>query len=127
MAGKPRRRSGPLDGGDVFTTRNLARQQSPFFSLAGDDSDDFWTNLEERHRQHRQHVMWLAVAMLLISIAGILVHDAFFGFALVLLIPLTVELVMTRRTRPRMKIPDYRTPDTVEVELDPRTDRTADG
>jgi hypothetical protein len=119
MAGKSRRPTGPLDGGDVFTTRKQTRQRSTLWKLSGDDSDDFWANLDERHRQHRQHATWLVVAIVLISIPGILVHDAFFVFALILFIPLTVELIMLRQTRSRVKIPDYRTPDAVEVDLDP--------
>jgi hypothetical protein len=122
MSGKPRRKSGPLDGGDVFTTPEQGRQRSPFFKLSGDDSNDLWANLEERHRQHKQHVKWLAAAVVLISIFGVLVHDTFFGFALILFIPLTVELVMIRQTRPKAKISDYRTPDAVEVTLDVECD-----
>lgn len=104
------------------------RRGSTLWKLSGDDSADFWANLEERHRQHKQHVTWLVVAIVLISIPGILVHDAFFVFALILFIPLTVELLMLRQTRSRVKVPDFRTPDTVEVQLDPgiEVDPTSD-
>jgi hypothetical protein len=110
----------------VFRTRDPTRQGSTIWRLSGDDSNDFWSNLDERHRQHKQHVTWLVTAIVLISIPGILVHDAFFIFALILFIPLTVELLMLRQTRSRVKIPDFREPDTVEVHLEVEPERTSD-
>jgi hypothetical protein len=110
----------------VFRTRDQTRQRSTIWRLSGDDSNDFWNNLDERHRQHKQQTKWLVIAIVLISIPGILVHNAFFVFALILFIPLTVELMMLRQTRSRVKIPDFREPDTVEVHLEVEPERTSD-
>lgn len=107
-----------MQGDDVFRTRNPRTQYSPFFARGGDDADDFWSNLDERHAQHRQHVRWLLVAFAIIVVLGLIIDTVLIGFALILLIPLTVELVMIRRTRSRVKIPDYRQPDPAEIELD---------
>ena len=102
----------------MFSTRRSARQNAPLFGLSGDDPDDFWGNLDVRHAQHRQHVKLLLIAIALICVPGILVHPGFFAFAAGLLILVVVELFMMRQTRSRSKIPDYRPPDTVEIDLD---------
>lgn len=102
----------------MFRTRSQRTQNSPFFRLGADDGDDFWSNLDERHAQHRQHLVWLVVAFAVISVLALIIHSALMVFALILLIPMTVEAVMIRRTRSRTKIPDYRKPEPAEIELD---------
>ena len=107
-----------MQGDDMFRTRNQQRQNSPFFKLGGDDGDDFWSNLDERRAQHRQHLTWLVVAFAVISVLALIIHSALMVFALILLIPMAVEAVMIRRTRSRVKIPDYRQPESAEIELE---------
>ncbi|MEZ5298933.1 MAG: hypothetical protein R2697_22415 [Ilumatobacteraceae bacterium] len=113
-----RKPSNPMQGDDMFRTRNPRTQRSPFFALGADDSDDFWSNLDERNAQHRQQLRWLIVAFVIISILALVIHTAMFVFALALLIPITVELFMIRRTRSRVKIPDYRPQQPAEIDLE---------
>ena len=102
----------------MFRTRDLGRRNSPFFKRGADDSDDFWSNLDERNAQHRQHVKLLVIASAVFAVPGIFVHTGFFVFSIAVLIPVPLELFMIRRTRSRVKIPDYRPPERVEIELD---------
>lgn len=119
---RPRERrtpSNPIQGDDLFRTRSQQRQNAPFFTLNADDGDDFWSNLDERHTQHRQHLTWLVVAFVVVVILGLIIDTVLIGFALFILIPIGVEAVMIRRTRSRSKIPDYRRPEPAEIDLEP--------
>ena len=107
-----------MQGDDMFRTRNQQRQNAPFFKLNADDGEDFWSNLDERHAQHRQHLKWLIVGFVVVVILGLIIDTVLIGFALFILIPITVELFMIRRTRSCVKIPDYRQPDPAEIELE---------
>ncbi|MEZ5294730.1 MAG: hypothetical protein R2697_00205 [Ilumatobacteraceae bacterium] len=55
---------------------------------------------------------------MIVSILALVIHTAMFVFALALLIPITVELFMIRRTRSRVKIPDYRPQQPAEIDLE---------
>jgi len=116
--GQRRTPSNPMQGDDMFRTRSQRTQNSPFFTRGADDGDDFWSNLDERNAQHRQHLTWLVVAFAVISVLALIIHSALMVFALILLIPMTVEAVMIRRTRSRVKIPDYRQPEPAEIDLE---------
>ncbi|MEZ5259285.1 MAG: hypothetical protein R2705_21110 [Ilumatobacteraceae bacterium] len=98
--------------------RNPRTQRSPFFALGADDSDDFWSNLDERNAQHRQQLRWLIVAFVIVRSLALVIHTAMFVFALALPDPVTVELFMIRRTRSRVKIPDYRPQQPAEIDLE---------
>lgn len=114
------RPSSPLQGDDVFHTRSQARHNSPFFKLGADDGDDFWSNIDERNAQHRQHLKWLLIAFVAASTVALIVHTTLLVFVLPLLIPIGVEVAMIRRTRSRVKIPDYRPKQPAEIDLDDR-------
>ncbi len=60
----------------------------------------------------------------LLLIGALAVHPALAGFALMLSPLVVVELVMMRRSRSRVKIPDYRPQPPVEIELDRRVDES---
>jgi hypothetical protein len=107
-----------MQGDDLFAKGDRGRHNSSLFRLSGDDPDDFWNNLDERHRQHAQHLRILFGAVALIGLLGVVIHPGFLYFAAVLAIPATVELAMLRTTRSRTKIPDHRPRPPIEVELD---------
>ncbi|MEQ8437607.1 MAG: hypothetical protein RIB65_08935 [Ilumatobacter fluminis] len=116
--GERRRPSNPMQGDDMFRTRNQQRQNAPFFKLNADDGEDFWSDLDGRHAQHRQQLKWLLVGFAVIVVLGLIIDTVLIGFALILLIPITVEFFMIRRTRSRVKIPDYRQPEPAEIDLE---------
>lgn len=88
-----------------------------YVSPPGDDMD--WAgDVERQHAQHRRQVVVLAVMTAAIFVLAIIVAPAVAGFALFIVPWLLLELWNVRRTRPRMRIPDFRPPETVEIELD---------
>ena len=116
--GDRRTPSNPMQGDDMFRRRSQRTQNSPFFKRSADDPDDFWSDLDTRNAQHRQQLTWLLVAFAIIVVLGLIIQPVLIGFGMLLWIPITVELFMIRRTRSRVKIPDYRQPEPAEIELE---------
>lgn len=61
----------------------------------------------------------LLVGLGLVVVLAIFMDPVIIGFGLFLLPPIAFEWWMIRRTGERTKIPDFRPPETVEIELDP--------
>jgi hypothetical protein len=78
---------------------------------------DFWDEQEREHRAHgRNLVVWAALISILLLL-GLIVHAAFLGFAGLVSVGMLASLAMWWTTRPT-KIPDCRSPDSVEIDLD---------
>jgi hypothetical protein len=98
-------------------------QASSLFGLSG-DTVAFWDELDERHAQHRRHLVYLGIISTVLVVAGIVIHDAFSYFLTFPGMLAAVEWFMLRRTRSTSKIPDYRPAPTVEIDLEPGRIRT---
>jgi hypothetical protein len=99
----------------VFST---SRGHLPYVSPPDDDLD--WAGDPDRRRaQHRRHIIVLTTLITASVVLAVVVHSAILGFNLFFVPFLLLEMWMFRRSRPTSKIPDFRPPDTVEVELDP--------
>jgi hypothetical protein len=82
------------------------------------DGPDYWNDLAARHAQHRRHVRNLLVVMVVVVVLAAAVDVNMLGVAALVGPLLVLELWMVRRSRPTSRIPDYRAPDRVEIELD---------
>ena len=78
---------------------------------------DFWDEQEREHRAHGRNLIVWAVIIAILLVLGLVVHTVLFGSAALVSIGALASLAMWWTTRPR-EIPDYRTPETVEVDLD---------
>ncbi len=91
---------------------------APFFKRSLDTYDDFWSNLEQRHSEHRRSIITLSIVMALLLVAAIVVHPLLLVFAGMLGLVNLVEIFMYRRTRPTGRLPDQPRSTTVEIELE---------
>lgn len=98
------RRSGkphsPIVGDDVFGKPSQKRNYSPLFGLSANDPNDFWSNTEERHAQHKQQLTYLVVAVAILMVLAFIIHINLLVFAAFIALFIPVEVVMVRRTRP---------------------------
>lgn len=79
---------------------------------------EYWRDLEELHVGHRRHVRNVLIVIAVLAVLAIVVHPVMLGFVAALAPLLLLELWMVRRSRPTSTIPDYRPPETVEIDLD---------
>ena len=91
---------------------------APYFKRSLDTYDDFWSNQEQRHREHRRSIITLSIVMALLVVAAIVVHPVLLAFAGTVGLLNLVEIFMYRRTRPTGRLPDRPRSTTVEIELE---------
>ncbi len=102
----------------VAVYESQRNSSAPYFKRSLDTFDDFWSNQEQRHREHRRSIITLSIVMGLLVVAAIVVHPFLLVFAGMIGLVNLVEIFMYRRTRPTGKLPDRPRSATVEVELD---------
>ncbi len=77
-----------------------------------------WDRVRMDEGDHRRRSVVLAVVVVLLLVLGFVIHPVFSGLALLAAILLAIEYAMWRRSRPTSRIPDYRPPPHVNIELE---------